>query len=51
MQQTVVPHFGHFPLAIDVPLDVLDSFGSFISTFALHFTQYPCTIFDFSSFH
>ena len=36
-----MPHFGHLPLAIFVPFFVLDSLGSWISTFALHFTQYP----------
>jgi hypothetical protein len=45
MQQTVVPHLGHLPFAMFVPLDVFVSFGSFISTFCLHLTQYPCTIF------
>jgi hypothetical protein len=42
-----VLHLGHFPFAIFVPFEVKDSTGSFISTFALHFTQYPCVaIFD-----
>ncbi len=44
MQQTVVPHLGHFPFIIVVPLEVCDSFASFISTFPLHLTQYPCVI-------
>ena len=48
--QTVVPHFGHFPFAIFVPFEVVDSFGSLISTFALHLTQYPCVAIFFSSF-
>jgi hypothetical protein len=37
-----VLHLGHFPFAILVPLEVVLSTGSFMSTFALHFTQYPC---------
>lgn len=45
MQQTVVPHLGHFPFAIAVPLFVFVSFASFISTFCLHLTQYPVVIF------
>ena len=40
--QTVVLQLGHFPFAILTPFAVFDSVGSFISTFALHLTQYPC---------
>jgi len=43
--QTVIPQLGHFPLAIFVPRFVLDSTGFCISTFFLHFTQYPSVIF------
>ena len=39
--QTVVPHTGHFPFAIFVPFEVVDSTGFFISRCSLHFTQYP----------
>lgn len=36
----VVPHTGHVPFDAGLPFFRVTLFGSFISRFALHFTQY-----------
>ena len=38
-----VPHVGHVPFIALRPLAMTTSFGSFMSRFALHFTQYAST--------
>lgn len=35
-----VPQLGHLPFMAERPFFILTSFASFISFFALHFTQY-----------
>jgi len=44
MRKTLVPQFGQVPFAAGRPFFNVTSFGSFISTFFLHFTQYAVTI-------
>lgn len=40
MRIIVVPHTGHVPFVAGLPFFKVTGFGSFISRFALHFTQY-----------
>jgi len=39
-----VPHLGQVPFTAGRPFFIVISLGSFISRFALHFTQYAVTI-------
>ena len=39
-----VPQVGHLPFNAFLPLAIVTSDVSFISRFALHFTQYPSAI-------
>lgn len=38
-----VPQVGHVPLHAGLPFFITVGFGSFMSLFALHFTQYAFT--------
>ena len=39
-----VPHTGHVPWVAGLPFFMVMLFGSFISRFVRHFTQYACTV-------
>ena len=40
MRYSPVPQVGHFPFMAERPFFIFTGLGSFISLFALHFTQY-----------
>src|SRR5881628_3152861 len=44
MRNRVVPHFGHLPFIAGFPFFSFTFFGSAISRFARHFTQYAWTM-------
>ena len=44
MRNRVVPHFGHLPFIAGFPFFNFTFFGSDISRFARHFTQYAWTM-------
>jgi len=44
MRNRVVPHFGHLPFIAGFPFFSFTFFGSDISRFARHFTQYAWTM-------
>jgi triosephosphate isomerase len=44
MRNILVPHLGQVPFVAGLPFLSFTLFGSFISRFALHFTQYPVGI-------
>src|SRR5213594_1178300 len=44
MRNRVVPHFGHLPFIAGFPFFNFTFFGSSISRFARHFTQYAWTM-------
>ncbi len=44
IRMIVVPHTGHLPLVAGFPFFSVTAAASFISRFALHFTQYAWTM-------
>jgi len=46
IRNSVVPHFGHLPFIAGFPFLSFTFFGSAISRFARHFTQYAWTMGD-----
>jgi len=47
IRNTFVPQVGHVPLTAGRPFFNVVSWGSLISLFSLHFTQYAVTILKF----
>jgi hypothetical protein len=47
IRNTLVPHVGHVPFTAGRPFFSLVSWGSLMSLFSLHFTQYAVTILKF----
>ncbi len=44
IRMIVVPHTGHLPFVAGLPFFRVTGLASFISRFALHFTQYAWTM-------